>query len=154
MNDERQSYRMEDLYSESVINEISTPKPPKIRGVYFLIYRQMIVYVGQSADVQARLVSHLASGKVFDSVAIIDTGERSDRNELEAAYIVKFEPLYNTSIPLNSAWGSASTVARMGKRAGRSAQDVRDYIAEHCIEDTNGYYLLDDFEELWRCTPS
>lgn len=64
-----------------------------ITGVYFLFYNDVLVYVGQSTNVEKRLMSHFSS-KVFDKYHYIKCDE--DRLlEVEKHYIDKFKPFYN-----------------------------------------------------------
>jgi hypothetical protein len=66
-------------------------------GIYFLIHRDEIVYVGQSkTDVLSRISRHKREGKVFDQYTFMQCKpEKID--ELEALYIDAFFPRNNTS---------------------------------------------------------
>jgi hypothetical protein len=55
-------------------------------GVYFLVRDGVVVYVGQSVNVYARVYSHKQSGKVFDSFAFTPC-EREELDMLESLYI-------------------------------------------------------------------
>lgn len=67
-------------------------------GIYFLLYKEEIVYVGQSAsDVFHRLYKHRLDGKVFDAYTFIPC-EAAMLDELESKYIVAMMPKYNHSI--------------------------------------------------------
>ena len=64
--------------------------------VYFLVYNDTVVYVGQTRAVwPSRIEQHLRdSGKVFDDVFYIPVD--SDKiNDVEYYYIKKFNPIYN-----------------------------------------------------------
>jgi len=64
-------------------------------GVYFLISRGIVVYVGQSGSVMRRLGEHISDlTKSFDSIATIPCDELN-RLWLESQYIEKYKPLYN-----------------------------------------------------------
>lgn len=67
-------------------------------GIYFLLNRGEVVYVGQSAcDVFHRLYKHKLDGKVFDAYTFIPCSA-SMLDELESKYIVAMMPMYNHSI--------------------------------------------------------
>lgn len=64
-------------------------------GVYFLIYRGIVVYVGQARSVRQRVGQHISEGrKTFDAVSYhpCDVG---DLDALERRYILQFLPKYN-----------------------------------------------------------
>ena len=66
---------------------------PASAGVYFIYEDRSIVYVGESADLRARLRRHphITSSR---NVAVIEC-EASQRKRLEAFYIGVFNPLLN-----------------------------------------------------------
>lgn len=62
-------------------------------GVYFLIRNNVIVYVGESANVFMRIGQHIAEGtKQFDSFTFYET---NDRKRLESFLISILSPTYN-----------------------------------------------------------
>ncbi|ACT52088.1 LuxR C-terminal-related transcriptional regulator [Methylovorus glucosotrophus] len=66
-----------------------------ICGIYFLIQDSVVVYIGQSTDVLARLKAHRMAKLIqFTSVTIIPA-ERKLLNELEKRYIVHLVPIHN-----------------------------------------------------------
>jgi len=68
-------------------------------GIYFLINSNEIVYIGQSINVAARIATHENSlDKQFTEFSFIEC-PREFLNELEAAYIMKFNPKYNIVKP-------------------------------------------------------
>ncbi len=57
-------------------------------GVYFLIHKETITYVGQSSNIQLRMGQHRSDPtKVFDSYAWIPVKGRLNRLKVEAEYI-------------------------------------------------------------------
>ncbi len=57
-------------------------------GVYFLIHRDTITYVGQSSDIFGRIGQHLRDKtKEFDTYAFVACKGRKARLQLEAEYI-------------------------------------------------------------------
>jgi len=63
-----------------------------IRGIYFLIDKKTVVYVGQSQDIIQRINQH--TDKTFTSVLYIESNVK-DLTKLETHYIVAFDPKYN-----------------------------------------------------------
>ena len=67
--------------------------------VYALIDKGVIVYIGQSSNLLARLGSHHMSNKKFDSWSIVeDLGSYVSADEfdrIEAMYIKEYKPKYN-----------------------------------------------------------
>lgn len=62
--------------------------------VYFLIYKNDVVYVGQSTRGLVRPFSHV--DKIFDSVEVLFiNGDKKLLNQREAFYIKKYNPKYN-----------------------------------------------------------
>lgn len=63
-------------------------------GIYFLLQSGKVVYVGQSTNVEKRLISHKCSEKQFDSCRVINCA-----NNLllyyEKRWIKRFNPTYN-----------------------------------------------------------
>lgn len=67
-------------------------------GVYFLILRGEVVYVGQSVDVFGRLSRHLKTGRIpFDCFNIVPA-EVDALDDLEAQYIAALVPRHNKSL--------------------------------------------------------
>lgn len=65
-------------------------------GIYFLLLRGEIVYVGQTKDFLARIYRHKRERKEFDGFAFMQCGA-DQLDELEADYIDAFLPPYNRS---------------------------------------------------------
>lgn len=64
-------------------------------GVYFLICRGAVVYVGQSISPTRRIGDHIGEGlKAFDEVFVLDTPQPA-LNQVEAAFIAVLKPKYN-----------------------------------------------------------
>jgi excinuclease UvrABC nuclease subunit len=76
--------------AEAILN---AAKPwQSFTGVYFLISKNKIVYVGQSVNVYARLSAHVH--KNFDSFTVIPC-PKEHLNVLESLYIHMFDPPLN-----------------------------------------------------------
>lgn len=87
-----------DLLSEEEILRTSIPLSP-LRGVYFLLDRGKVVYIGRSVNCYVRIGTHFDEcTKVFDSYYVIECKEK-ELDDLEMQYIGKFMPKYNVVVP-------------------------------------------------------
>lgn len=86
-------------------SEVRARAKPVIHShyLYFLLDNLEIVYVGQTKCVESRVQQHLNVGRVFDSYSSIDIYDQIP-NEIEADYIVKFNPRDNRSLPKNDKY--------------------------------------------------
>jgi hypothetical protein len=66
----------------------------KFTGVYFLVMKNKIIYVGQSKDMQRRVMQHDKNGVDFDGFYYYPC-EPTRAKFLEAFYINKFKPFLN-----------------------------------------------------------
>ena len=92
-----------ELISEEYINlhstELTTEDPQA--GVYFLIRNGEVVYVGRSGNCMTRIGSHISERKKsFDSYMIYEAPQY-ECDSLEPLYILKFQPVYNRTLPKN-----------------------------------------------------
>jgi hypothetical protein len=87
--------RLKELLDHEHIVSLCQPYSPCV-GVYFLIYEEKIVYVGQATNCHSRISSHAAGRemKLFDSFYIVECPAHK-LDELEALYIRKFLPPLN-----------------------------------------------------------
>lgn len=91
-------------------------------GVYFLILRAEVVYVGQSIDVFGRLSRHLKTGRIpFDCFNIMPCAVE-DLDDLEAQYIAAIVPRHNKSLGERFTF-DAEVPAHTGHRT--NAEDAR-----------------------------
>ena len=70
-------------------------------GIYFLINKGHIVYVGQSTNIHMRIAKHIGT-KEFDSFHFVEC-DRFILDEVEAAYIVALNPPLNRDVSLIKA---------------------------------------------------
>lgn len=92
-------------------------KTEKIRGCYLLIKNGVVVYVGQSVNIWARVGVHLANPlKDFDSFCYCEVA--GDLNEKEAELIIKHKPHINSSLPNNSRYASSEQIKKLFKLGG------------------------------------
>lgn len=63
-------------------------------GIYLLTKKDIVVYVGQSINIENRVKQHSKTDKDFDDYIAIEC-TRNLLNETEEAYILRFNPVYN-----------------------------------------------------------
>lgn len=68
-----------------------------ICGIYFLIRKDQIVYVGQSKNVLRRVARHADDGKEFDHFSVAPC-EESELDALERTYILSLFPEQNMTL--------------------------------------------------------
>ena len=89
---------------------------PRICGVYFLLYRGQVVYVGQSKDVVGRINRHVDEHlKDFDRVLYIPCPSEL-LDYYEKRLIVALRPKYNIG-PRGAKTGAAALVVRVLAKA-------------------------------------
>lgn len=91
------------LYSEQEIVSASIVAP-KVCGIYFLIYKGSVVYVGQSIHIWSRISQHTAARKSFDRVAFLPCN-KEHLDVLESLYIHILRPELNGAV---TPWGQKS----------------------------------------------
>jgi hypothetical protein len=90
---------------EKHIIAMRAKKARRVTGVYFLLKKDEIVYVGQSVHIPSRLDYHLRDNdsitrsEFFDSYHYIEC-EPDHLDMLEAFFIRKFNPIYNVAKPV------------------------------------------------------
>ena len=84
---------VDDSVLYSVDSDIDVP------GVYFLIKDNEIMYVGISYSIQARLLQHKKSGKIFDRISHIEIPVLV-MESVESVYIHALNPPWNNSMPI------------------------------------------------------
>ena len=85
---------------EVILNEIKSKKKKWIKGgcgIYFLFDKNELVYIGQSINCLSRIAEH-ENCKKFDSYYILKC-EREQLSEIEAVYIERYKPRYNSQVP-------------------------------------------------------
>lgn len=91
MNEAANKITSKTLVSKKEI--LSAAKPWEgYSGVYFLIFKNKIIYVGQSVNVYARISGH--THKKFDSFTVLPC-PKEHLNVLESLYIHMFDPPLN-----------------------------------------------------------
>lgn len=65
----------------------------RITGIYFLLRKDRVVYVGKSTNILGRICKHTYN---FDGYSYIECA-KEELDLYEVAYITKFKPRYNTN---------------------------------------------------------
>lgn len=112
----------------------------RLVGVYFLIAEGVVVYVGQTADLETRIELHQWENvKVFDRAMWIELSA-DDLSAYEGALIRALDPKYNDTAPAFRGQDDA-VLARLGivlsadRRAALDAQGWRHKRKPTGIED-------------------
>ena len=83
-----------------ILRPVMDKLKPKIYSVYLLEKNNLVVYVGKSTDVCARLNVH-AKEKDFDKVYVIDLLNAESQSLCENSLILKYLPKYNKNINIS-----------------------------------------------------
>lgn len=89
-------------HNKIIGNAVDIRRPKKIRGIYFLIYKKKIIYIGSGFDIRTRIEEHIQNKKKrFDSYYILKRDlKRLQLAREEAQYIQHYKPIHNrTSNP-------------------------------------------------------
>lgn len=118
-----------------------------ICGIYFLFSADNeIVYVGQSKDILTRVEKHKQT-KVFDRFAYVRCSpERLDI--LELAYILKFDPIYNVTIPNIDSWIGIKVAQRRLKEEKETTLRKARLVINR-VRQVRGYVRYDDVLDEW-----
>ncbi len=81
--------------------------------IYSLIdSNEDVVYIGQTANLESRLYSHLANGKDF-SFFKYEVCDKSEATIKESEAIIKHNPKLNTSLPKNPKYKTSDQARKM-----------------------------------------
>ena len=115
-------------------------------GIYFLIDRDEIVYVGQSrTTILSRLANHITD-KHFDRVTVLQYPADYDLDGLEIEYIWRIQPKYNAKIPHNPRY---MRKPRLKELLGVDGPTLNALIRETGSRSRlGGYYDIRPLQEL------
>ena len=102
------NYNLADLLSGGNVTKEDIDHDDSVK-VYFLLDGGCVVYVGQSINLDVRIQAH--SSKRFDNIAFISIPHKC-ANDVEAHYIIKFQPKYNKTIPTNNLFMSDKEIIK------------------------------------------
>jgi predicted GIY-YIG superfamily endonuclease len=78
------------------ILEVPAYCPPDTHGgVYIVVRRNRVVYVGESADIPLRLKTHDKPVHIADKIVVVRENDFDRRRKLERQYIKKYRPAWN-----------------------------------------------------------
>lgn len=81
--------------------------------VYFLVRLGVVVYVGSSVNLAARIPGHRRAGKVFDEIFYVPT-ERRDMLRIEQALIQALRPKLNRHRRKKPSIGHRAVLEQIG----------------------------------------
>lgn len=116
---------------------------PKTGIIYFLIYKEVIVYIGKTANLTSRISTHIRSGKAFDSVKYYEI-DYSALSSIETEEINTYSPLYNERIDLKEARDKRPDYLRFGDEIITRSYGTLDSNDEFCV----GNFFI--FKELHK----
>ena len=94
-------------------NYINLSAIPRV-FVYFLIFEDEVVYVGKTTTGLARVYAHINS-KLFNQIFVIEC-EEDNLDKIEAKYILKYNPMYNTNMNRNGMYSIRKSVRLINSR--------------------------------------
>lgn len=105
-----------------------THQRDKLRGIYFLIKDDQVIYVGKTINMYVRLTMHLPD-KDFDRLTFLPVAEDIPLELVEACYILRFKPRLNKILPI--------TRAKVRRELAKyiSAAVVDTFIPDVCVEN-------------------
>lgn len=118
-----------------------------VRGVYHLVKKKEVVYVGKTDNIYSRISIHMNSffGK-FDEVEFYPVGDEVSDSELsllEFKEYVKYKPKYNKQPPVNNKFKSEEFVRDAFQIKG--IVNVRKIASELDVNRQVGLIDTDDF---------
>ena len=117
----------------------------KIRGCYLLWNDGIVVYVGQSSNIWARVGVHLANPlKQFDGFSYCEIA--GDLNDAEAELIVRYKPHINSSLPNNSIYASASQLKKVFNVNGWGWRKLKQLVPP----EWRDYYKIKDIQDAMK----
>jgi len=132
-------------FTKEQIVSAKQPISRSVCGVYFLIDQDEIVYVGQSLNAMSRIAVHLTDQtKVFDSYTIIECSPE-ELSDIEAHYILTWNPVFNSDIPANGLYKS---LMQLKELTSTDMNTLRRFIKAKNIQPVSGYYRVSDFAEF------
>lgn len=124
------------LNKELILRLSVKPKTdPKISGVYFLVFRDEVVYVGQAVDIFARIRMHRTNRSlIFYKYFYIEYNEKDLRDELERKYIEMLCPKYNIDFNPKAKEDMILAISLMN--------DDRSYFV-YPVRETIGWWMVE-----------
>lgn len=94
---------------------------PRDGGIYFLIWDDLIVYVGQASCILDRIRQHAVEKRFIDRVAFICGIPEWWRTEIEHAYIEAWSPPWNSETKRTGSLRELPELREMAGKLDRSA---------------------------------
>lgn len=134
------------MKSDEVLSNAVEINSERLHGIYYLIKDGVIVYVGQSINVYARIGAHIAAyEKDFDSYAFVSV-PIEDMNRIETEEILNHRPKYNGELPQNDEYKSIAQLKRFFHvGANHLKKIIRNKGITPIVYGGNVVYKLSDF---------
>lgn len=121
---------------DAIIN--SSMKKKKSSCIYRLFYNGVVVYVGQTINIRARIINHIPY-KNFDFFDF-EFCEKSDANELEAESIARHKPIHNKALPRNKKLLLLGTVKSEVRKLTYEILESMDHVK--ISDEDSGYKYI------------
>lgn len=122
----------------------SSVEKKKSSCIYKLFHNGVVVYVGQTTNIRARIINHMGY-KNFDFFDF-EFCEKINANELESELIVKYRPIYNKSLPRNKKLILLGTVKSEVKKLTYEILESMDHI-KISNEDSGYKYITKELRQ-------
>lgn len=97
---------------------------PELACVYFLTFKDVVVYIGETKDLSKRVSGHY--DKKYDGVRFIECNDPDKRIEYEERWVRRFKPFYNK--PLGCGKPMKQNDGLYIKLSEDLKKHVRDYV--------------------------
>lgn len=130
---------------------ILIPFLDQTRGVYGLFHELKIMYVGSTTCLPERLGTHIKDRiKRFDRYCFQYVPPHIKLENVEAELIIKYEPLYNTSLPPNDIYICETAISKRFFKK-KSCQDfLRKYRPKVYGHFGSRWFLAEEIELLYK----
>lgn len=120
----------------------------ELMGIYFLMNKGVVIYVGQSHNIKQRMLQHYKE-KIFDAIFYFECDE-SQLTELEAKYIDEFNPSYNKTHVFKKVLYQIRKQNKPNKNQQKDSLLIKELINFSRNADTPCTYHLFEIEEYLK----
>lgn len=138
-----------DLLDHQAVIGLSQEILPKAWFIYFLIYKNKVVYVGKTTNIYKRIGDHQADReKKFNRFSYIKCKE-SEVDELEILYAIKFNPIHNKKFDSGTKtnWWNFTTIT---KYYGLSQWKIWKLLRKEKMKVVMNHIDIDEFDAKFK----
>jgi len=121
-------------------------------GIYFLLNKTEIVYIGQSKHILNRIFAHYKDpNKIFNKYFYVEV-DKDKLDKTEAEYIIKFTPKYNKDFPISDTIKNINQIKHLLNLPAPIIKcwiKFKEIIPETIVNGKN-YYLITNFNKLLK----